>query len=56
MLQKLEDEKKKYDTLLEEKLELDEKKRIAEQSLDELKHKYKDQEEQRALLKQKIDL
>jgi hypothetical protein len=30
LMQKLEDEKKKYDTLLEEKLELDEKKRTAE--------------------------
>lgn len=30
LMLKLEDEKKKYDTLLEEKLELDEKKRIAD--------------------------
>jgi hypothetical protein len=52
----LEDEKKKYDVLLEEKMELDEKYKIADGALKELKDKYRDQEEQKDTLRKKIDL
>lgn len=41
---------------MEEKLELDEKYRIANGALDELKNKYKEQEEKKEALRQKIEL
>lgn len=52
--QKLDDEKKKYDTLFDEKLELDEKKRTTEIEMEAIKAKLHSFDEQIDALNKKI--
>ena len=49
-----EDEKKKYDTLLDERLDLDEKKRLTEADMDQIKAKLHAYDEQIDALNKKI--
>ena len=51
----MEDEKKKYDTLLDEKLDLDEKKRLAEGEMENIKAKLHAYDEQIDALNKKIN-
>ena len=51
----MEDEKKKYDTLLDEKLDLDEKKRLTEGEMENIKAKLHAYDEQIDALNKKIN-
>ncbi len=55
LAQKLEEEKKKYDGLLDEKLELDEKLLLANRALEQTKFKLKEQDDFIAHLKSLIE-